>query len=325
MGRSTVTDLASVPLRRVAIVGAGVAGLSCAEALVSAGVGVALFDKGRRPGGRLSTRRIEVGGQTFSFDHGAQYFTARDEAFLAKTLEWERAGLAARWPAAGDDAWVGTPGMDAPALAMAKAQDVARESRIEAIEREGDGWRLAGAPSGAPRFDAVVIAVPAEQVAPLLGPHRADFAQIAAATRAEPCWTAMAAFAEPIGASRSLVRREGAIGWAVRDADKPGRAAAETWVVQASSGWSTQRLEEPKEAVAEALMGALSEELGRALPPPLYLSAHRWRFARSGSAVGEGALWSAGDGIGVCGDWLVAPRVEGAWLSGRRLAAMMVG
>ncbi len=52
---------APVNAHEVAIVGAGIAGLSCATALAAAGRRVVLFDKGRRPGGRLATRGGEWG------------------------------------------------------------------------------------------------------------------------------------------------------------------------------------------------------------------------------------------------------------------------
>ncbi|MEM1053678.1 MAG: FAD-dependent oxidoreductase, partial [Pseudomonadota bacterium] len=57
------------------IIGAGMAGLSCGTALAAGGIDVCLLDKGRGPGGRMATRRAEIGGQAVSFDHGAQYFT----------------------------------------------------------------------------------------------------------------------------------------------------------------------------------------------------------------------------------------------------------
>ena len=41
----------------VAIIGAGLAGLSCAQALVQSGHQVHVFDKSRGPSGRMSTRR----------------------------------------------------------------------------------------------------------------------------------------------------------------------------------------------------------------------------------------------------------------------------
>ena len=45
---------------RIAIIGAGMAGLSCADALRDEGHEIALFDKGRGPGGRMSTRRVDT-------------------------------------------------------------------------------------------------------------------------------------------------------------------------------------------------------------------------------------------------------------------------
>ncbi|WP_431268910.1 FAD-dependent oxidoreductase [Dankookia sp. P2] len=48
---------------RIAVIGAGLAGLSCARALLARGATIRLFDKGRGAGGRLATRRAEAGGQ----------------------------------------------------------------------------------------------------------------------------------------------------------------------------------------------------------------------------------------------------------------------
>ncbi|TGN44114.1 FAD-dependent oxidoreductase, partial [Paracoccus liaowanqingii] len=65
---------------RVAIIGAGLAGLTCAGRLAQAGLSVTLFDKGRGPGGRLATRRADDG---LRFDHGALWLAARDPGFAA--------------------------------------------------------------------------------------------------------------------------------------------------------------------------------------------------------------------------------------------------
>ncbi len=45
----------------IAIIGAGIAGLSAARALNKAGHSVHLFDKSRGSGGRMSSKRSEVG------------------------------------------------------------------------------------------------------------------------------------------------------------------------------------------------------------------------------------------------------------------------
>ena len=110
--------------KRVAIVGAGMAGLCAATSLTSSGYTTRLFDKSRGTGGRLSTRR----DGDLAFDLGAQYFTARDGEFVAQVERWQAAGVVAPWegtiatlgPSDREPSgqspparWVGTPRMSA--------------------------------------------------------------------------------------------------------------------------------------------------------------------------------------------------------------------
>ena len=300
------------------------AGLACADALAERGLAVRLFDKGRGPGGRMSTRRMAVGGCTVAFDHGAQYVTARDPAFVAQMQRWEASGVAARWPAAGEDAWVGTPGMSAFVKAMAERHAVRWGCRVERIEHAADGWRLVGDELDEGGFDAVVIAVPAEQVAALADPHAPEIAAAARASHSEPCYTVMAAFNAPLPAPDILRAGDGLsegspLGWATRNSAKPGRdRQPEAWVLQATPDWSVAHLEEERDVITPALLTALSEALGTPLPSPTIATAHRWRYARA-DARDDGALWNEDQRIGACGDWLMGPRVESAWLSGRAL------
>ena len=76
-----------------AVIGAGMAGITCARTLVQAGHRVTVFEKSRGTSGRMATRDSAFG----SFDHGAQYFTARDERFLAALATTPK--LAKRWSA----------------------------------------------------------------------------------------------------------------------------------------------------------------------------------------------------------------------------------
>mgnify|MGYP002388952309 FL=1 len=66
---------------RVAIIGGGLSGLSCATTLIAAGVDVRVFDKHSFFGGRIGTKILETDGNKFIFDHGAQYFTIRSPEF----------------------------------------------------------------------------------------------------------------------------------------------------------------------------------------------------------------------------------------------------
>ncbi len=312
----------------IAIIGAGMAGLACAEALVAAGRACVLFDKGRRPGGRVSTRRVATAAGEATFDHGAQYVTVRDPAFRARVEAWRGAGLVAPWPAAGPDAVVGVPAMDAPVAAMAGALDVRPERRVDALWREAGGWRLDGDGIGDGRYEAVVVTVPAEQVGALVAPWDEGLAARAAAVRSEPCWTIMAAFAESVAVADDVVRHRGIVGWATRNSAKPGRTGPEAWVIQAGPDWSRANLGMDRAGAANAVLDAFARELGVALPEPTYASAHRWLYARAGdvgpNAIRYGPTWNAALALGACGDWSIGPRVEGAWLSGHRLAGMIL-
>jgi renalase len=308
---------------RVAIVGAGIAGLSCAEELRSKGCTVRLYDKGRGLGGRMATRRVATELGEASFDHGAQYFTARDPAFSEQVNRWNRDGLAERWPVAGEDAWVGTPGMNSLIKAMAASQDVVLGVRIESIERLDKGWKLRHAAAIEGPFDALVLAIPAEQSAALLSLHDFGLARIALHARSQPCWSGLFAFDKVLAAPDTPIRDTGIISWAVRDSAKPGRQGPEAWLVQAQPDWTRQWLESDSQWVAEQLLESLGEALGLSDLRPVAATAHRWRFAMS-SGTGDGALWCAEKKLGACGDWLLGPRVECAWLSGRVLAQRML-
>ena len=304
------------------VIGGGMAGLACAGELTRSGASVTVLDKGRGPGGRMTARRVELAGETVSFDHGAQYFTARDPGFQAVVAEWEAAGAAARWPAAGDDAWVGTPGMNAPIRAMAQTLDVRWGVRAERLMRDDTQWRVE---AGEQSFTAaqVLVAVPAEQAAVLLAEPAPDLASVAAGVESAPCWAVMAGFDAPLPLADTFRSETGPVSWAARNSAKPGRAGAEAWVVHASPARSRELVERPKEEVAQILLADFFAATGTAPVLPQHLDAHRWLYALPAALAGEGARYDAALGIGIAGDWLHSPRVEGAWLSGRALARLV--
>lgn len=312
----------------VAIVGAGMSGLSCAARLTGAGHSISLFDKGRGPGGRMSTRRMTTPLGEAHFDHGAQYFTVRDPAFMAQVARWSASGVAAPWPAAGTGAWVGVPTMNAVVKDMADQHDVTFGWHVRGLVRRDGFWHLTGDLADGTRaqagpFDAVVVSLPPEQAAAIVALHDLSLAATALAARSQPCWTGMFAFADRVPARRDTVRDTGLISWAARNGAKPGRKGPETWVVQASPQWSATHIEDSAESVAQDLLAALGRALGMVLPEPVTSAAHRWRYAMS-TGSNLGALWSADSRIGICGDWLLGPRVENAWVSGRQLATQMM-
>lgn len=300
---------------KVAIVGAGIAGLACARRLTSRGIDPVLFDKGRRPGGRLSTLRIEH----HEWDFGAPYFKVTDPQFAAQVDVWQQAEVAAQWPTGPSGAWVGVPGMSALIEAEVATLPVRFGAQVLRIDRNKAGWTLSGPDLSEGPFAAVVIAVPCEQAASLLALHDLIMAQEAASVRSVPCWSVMTAFAEPLPGLPDMIREHGPIRWAARNNSKPGRSAAECWVIQSVTEWSQQHLEAQPEQIAQDLLHALAQISGTTLPEPVFLKAHRWRFALPLGQRGA-PLWNPALQLGACGDWCIGPQIEGAWRSGVGLA-----
>lgn len=318
----------------IAVVGAGIAGLSCAEALRRANIRVTIFDKSKGPAGRMSTRR----GESWECDHGAQYFTARDPAFRAEVARWEAEGVAGVWQprlkvfegavlqdrASSVARYVGIPRMTSPAQFIAREVDLVCQTTVQAVEQTDEGWSLTSAECGCldQRFDAVLLALPAPQGASLLDLHAPEFVAVAQSATMRGSWAMMLRYTTPLDLGFDAVFvNDGPLRWVARNSSKPGRRGDETWLLHASALWSEAHLDETAESVAPLLLAEFAR-LGA--PAPAAWTAHRWRYADTEPPLTHGCLWNSATRIGLCGDWLNGGKVEGAWLSGRALAERVI-
>ena len=339
--------------RSLAVIGAGMAGITCARTLQQAGHAVTLFDKAASVGGRMATVDSAFGG----FDSGAQYFTVRDPRF-AMALQtvpglckpWSAntvrvldelgrvtaAGLPAREPH-----WVPVPGMQAllqawaqPLVAGGQLEMLTRVSRIEPDALNPQRWQLrtVGADDAQhvySGFDGVLIATPSPPARDLVLSSKvaALFGKSLDAVHVAPCWTLMLAFPQAMqpnlsalgpqwNAARSTHHR---VAWLARESSKPGRGSVERWTVQASAAWSAEHLMDDEARVQAKLLKAFSEVTGIRAVPAL-VQTRRWLHAQTTQPLGQSHLWQAKAGVGLCGDWCIGHRVEDAFVSGLELA-----
>ena len=327
----------------VAIIGAGMAGLSAATVLSDAGFSVRVFDKGRSPGGRVSTRRVKIaepgGGETeLLFDHGAQFVRTRTPS-LSQWLEHEvREGAARKWSIDGDEGrnaalHIGAPGMSALPKRLAAPLSLETSAQVTAIRRQKTAWRLeydqGSVKHISPAFDMLIVSAPAPQAAALLAPVNAAARSVADMASYAPCWAAM--FAAPVEAFENLqsgpVEGVPAISWISRGRDRhPERAlpgSLETIVVHASASWSRANLERSPEDILALLKACLADRLSARIAPA-YEAAHRWRYAIVDQPALRNTVFLDDIGLGLCGDWLLGPTIESAWLSGQALARHIV-
>lgn len=309
-----------------------------------AGHAVHVFDKSRGPGGRLATRRLEWvdgGGtaRTTRLDHGALDITARSSAFEAFVDEAMQAGWLVEWAptlAEGslpldDEGRRHLPVPDLPSLCrqLLAGIDATWSFAVDRLHQGSEGWQVEmDGHRHETVFDAVVLALPPAQAAPLLGPHRADWARDAAVVTMEPCWTLMGV-TDDIDTSPSwdLGRPvAGPLASVLRNDARPGRqpvAGEAHWVAHARAEWSIRHLEQPADWVRQQMQAALAAWLGRPLAWR-HGAVHRWRYATAPSpSTAPSCWWDADRGLGVCGDFLGAAGVEGAWLSGQLLAGRL--
>ena len=333
----------------IAIIGAGIAGITAARTLANAGHHVQVFEKSRGPGGRMSTRESNFG----TFDHGAQYFTVRDPRFslaiqtVPGTTEicrpWSANAVRVLDPlghvfeaarASKEAHFVAKPGMNALVRHWAEplSKAIHNNPAITRLERGAKGlWTLHTDNQKFTGFDHVLLAIPSQQAANLLkasGKEAANTQWLKAinAVDVAPCWTLMLAFpnaTQPnlhIGpqwnAARSIHHR---IAWLARESSKPGRGKVERWTVQASAAWSAEHINDSDSRVQAKLMRAFAELTGiRA--EPAHAQVHRWLYAKTITPLGMSHQYNPVNGLGTCGDWHVGHRVEDAFVSGLELA-----
>lgn len=311
----------------VAVIGAGLAGLACARRLAGAGRHARVFEQFRAPGGRIATRRFE----TTTFDHGAQYLTARETAFSETIAAAEAVGAVARWrplwPGGEQertDLWVGTPGMSGLPRWLAQGLDIEYGARIVRLERAPAGWKLnddRGIEHA--HFGLVVLALPPPEAALLAEAHTPLAGRVRAVPMA-PCWAVMVAFVQPLpGVPDAGFMDDPVLPWFARDGSKPGRAAPDAWVLHASADYSRHEFDASPAQVQQELIGRFGEKIGRTPPGVLLSDCHRWRHARVEAPLGEPFLLDREAGIGFCGDWCLDARGEAAWLSGQALGAAL--
>ena len=306
--------------QRIAVVGAGMTGITVARRLTDVGFQVSVFDKGRSLGGRLATR---VSGD-LSFDHGAPVVYADRAPFQSLLASLIESGAATAWPPGVDHSVTGTVAMNTLLIPMTEGIDVRANTEVTALVEGETGWTIAvrGQPPET-GFAAVAITIPAPQANALAGPFlSATLQDQIAAVRYRPCMTMLAAFADRLPIETGAPPPRGYdLEAQIRNNAKPGRpGGADQWVVHADPAWSDANTETEKDDIAHALLERFrkANELGDVTPT--YLRGHRWRYAFVAEPLGPSHVWDADTAIGLAGDWCRGPGAEHGFESGLALA-----
>ena len=334
---------------RIAVIGAGMAGLMCSRVLADHGLNIQLIDKSNGVSGRVATRSLE---KALRFDHGAQYFTCRDPRVAKFVESWLQRGVVKPWfgnvvdlyeggvleVRTGSQRLVGCPSMNAIGKHLADGLPIRTASKVTRVERVGKSYEIFAESKDTPDqeisiglYDCVLWNCPAPQIIPMV-PKNCSWLTDVELVRMKPCWASIIAFS-----SRWEVPFDGAvvhddvIRWMARDSSKPNRPQElDCWVIQSHHTWARENLNFSKEEIVSRMVSRLEKLTGVAPPESLYRNSHRWLYADVETPVSQEnriqeCSWDADLLLGACGDWYRHKNIEGAMLSGMALAGRVLG
>jgi renalase len=339
------------PLFDVAIIGAGMAGLTCAQQLQQAGYSVIILEKSRGVGGRVATKRLPNGTRA---DHGTCYLKkAGDPQFQAFLQNLIDANILQVWTDQIHELnrhgqlnspntnqiyprYVAPAGMTAIAKNLATDLSIQFNHRVETISLTSDPyWRLesASAPDVTNHKSvlakALVITIPAPQAYALLAPLEklglaSELIEQVRSIEFFPCISVMAGYTrqreEVVEPKWQAIAcpDDPDLRWIGLDSSKRPTNEHLVFVIQSSAAFAEQYLEAPDlQSAGQQLLDRVANLLHPWFSQSNWLQVHRWRYAFAKKPAAQPYLMDTSVLPIVCsGDWCNGDRVEHAFLSG---------
>lgn len=322
---------------RVAIVGAGVAGLAAGRTLKQAGHEVVLFEKSRGPGGRLATRRVDA----FTFDTGATSIAPRGlgiERVMLQELDtselvevqkpiYTHVNLRSM---PGDSArnkiprYTYRPGNNHLAKLLAEGLDVRSNTTVDHLSRENGSFEVEGE-----TFDWVILTPPIPQASLLL--WSLGESRPVANARYRSCLSIMLGFDKPLPevpyhALIDVEQRHPLTWVSLESAKSPGRAPEGqcAMVLQMSPTYSHDHYQTDDDRVLKDVLPWVGQLFGAEFLHPIAVDTKRWKYSQPETVAVFESVNRNHNGVILAGDGLTAGRVEKAFESGLMAARLIL-
>lgn len=335
---------------KIAIIGAGMAGLGAARTLQQNGHDVSLFDKGASVGGRVGTRRFEYNGATTFFDHGAQNVKSQNTALESELgrigfnqrvfidvpvcLHDEDRVLAPDKNANAEPKWTTQNGMKNLPHALSEGLNVHLNVRVSRLEENADGLTLRDENNRVLDVcERAIITLPAPQAAGLLANSslRDDVSARIATLRSveySRCLSVLLGFdfATELDWYALLAQdRQSPLLWLACENAKSGFVPPDqtAFVAQLGDAISCELYESDDAEIVRQTLLWLQRIDGRLVAPSRSL-VKRWKFSQPKNPIGFADANAPADRVLVCGDGLSKGRVTAAWDSGVEAAQWLI-
>ena len=291
---------------------------------------ISIFDKGRGPGGRSSTRRVENIG---FFDHGLQFISPSAEKFDLFLNQYLKSSIK-EWR--GDfryfedyktmdkKKYIGKLGNNDFVKDLLATQVEYLKELVE-IERKNNKWTLQFKDKSRQECERLILTIPSEQCQKItnslnLGLHFKG--------SMDPNLTAMIAFNKPLKISSAGIKfqKNSILGWAGNESSKlrvGNNKNLELWTLQSSLDFAKKYCHIYKDKKEEVLELMIQEFLSLLEIKNVEIShkdIHGWLYAFKNKDFFNKFYWNKDINLGVCGDWMCGPKAEDAWSSATLLA-----
>lgn len=320
---------------KIAIIGAGISGLTTAINL-DKNYEITLFEKSRGAGGRICTRYTD----SYNFDHGAQFFTARSPEFKEFLKPLINSGVIDNWKARlievrdnviiNRQQWnndlphyVGVPSMSSIGKYLSKNLNIKLNTEVS-IQKSLEGWKVVDSDGEVfGHYDWVISSIPAEQSLQLL-PDYFSHHDALKQKKMLGCYSLMLGFDEALDLDWDAAQLTGTdISWIAVNSSKPGRPDDYSLLVHSTNEWAEEHLDDNVDAVKAYLHTQVAEIIGQNVYSAHHIDLHRWRYANIPKQDNNTLFIDSESKLAACGDWCKKGRIEEAFRSGFDLAKEM--
>ena len=320
---------------KIAIIGAGISGLTTAINL-DKNYEITLFEKSRGAGGRICTRYMD----SYNFDHGAQFFTARSPEFKEFLKPLINSGVIDNWKARlievrdnviiNRQQWnndlphyVGVPSMSSIGKYLSKNLNIKLNAKVS-IQKSPEGWKVVDSDGEVfGHYDWVISSIPAEQSLKLLPEYFSHYDALKQ-KKMLGCYSLMLGFDEALDLDWDAAQLTGTdISWISVNSSKPGRPDDYSLLVHSTNDWAEEHLDDDVDAVKEYLCSQVAEIIGQNVYSAQHIDLHRWRYANIPKQDKNTLFIDPESKLAACGDWCKKGRIEEAFRSGFDLAKEM--
>ena len=305
--------------RKVTIIGAGAAGLTCARQLIENGFKVSIFDKSRGTGGRIATRRIENG----LFNHGAsripdfRYCNSLPEN-LKKLLE---TAVELRVLIPQDNYYTSFASMKTFITYLSEGLEIKKNTEITSVKRINLGVELSLKNSNKIQVkdSFLILSIPQPQVLNLLNSDFPEISKLIQPAKMFSSVSGLFAFDKALSLKKSHIENSSIYGF--HENSRVGQNLnLDCWTIHSKKNYGKTLSQFDKNQIKNHLLNEFERLASIDFPQPRYAEGHRWLYGFTEKALNENYVFNEPDKIGICGDWCRGNTVLDALISGTSLA-----